>query len=76
MRGYAEKEKYTLPKKGHLSENVNITGDEDKAPFKLADHKIYKAVLLSGAFVYFHESTNILSTLNENVFKIVYLMRS
>ena len=49
-------------KKGQLSENVNITGDEDKAPFKLADHKIYKAVLLSGAFVYFHESTNILST--------------
>ena len=45
-----------------LSENVNITGDEDKAPFKLADHKIYKAVLLSGTFVYFHESTNILST--------------
>ena len=63
-------------KKGQLSENVNITGDEDKAPFKLADHKIYKAVLLSGAFVYFHESTNILSTLNENVFKIVHLMRS
>ena len=49
-------------KKGQLSENVNITGDKDKAPFKLADHKIYKAVLLSGAFVYFHESTNILST--------------
>ena len=49
-------------KKGQLSENVNITGDEDKAPFKLADHKIYKAVLLSGAFVYLHESTNILST--------------